>query len=99
MSRLYNAKDEISLSDIITNNETRLQTLFSSTKNIIIILSIVIYLGVYVGQLLFGEDSLEVLLNLQDNEQQLLSEVERLQKDNAKLQKTYFELVELEPDD
>ncbi len=55
-------------------------------------------LGVFIGILLFGENSLEVLLGLQEYEIHLHEEVERLKRENAGLQKEYFELKELERD-
>jgi cell division protein FtsB len=85
--------------EIIDDNDIRRGNLFSSTKNILIILFVVVYLGFYIGQLLFGTHSLEVMLNLQGNKEQLLEEVDRLKEENAKLQKRYFELKEMEPDD
>jgi cell division protein FtsB len=59
---------------------------------------LVVALGVYVGDLLFGNNSLEVLLNLQEKKAILKREVESYKKNNAILQKNYFELLQLEPD-
>ena len=47
--------------------------------------------------LLFGENSLEVLLNNISLKNELLREVNDLQAQNAKLQKDLFELKGLEP--
>lgn len=54
-------------------------------------------LGVYFGNLLFGNNSLSVLLNLKDKESQMRQEVDRLMHENANLQKELFELKGLEP--
>ncbi|MGP1579808.1 MAG: hypothetical protein ACTTH5_02125 [Wolinella sp.] len=54
-------------------------------------------LGIYIGNLLFGANSLEVLLHLRNHEYSLKQRVEQLQKENAHLQKEYFELKGLEP--
>lgn len=54
-------------------------------------------LGVYFGNLLFGNNSLSVLLNLEDKESQMRQEVNRLMHENANLQKELFELKGLEP--
>ena len=54
--------------------------------------------GVYIGVLLFGENSLEVLLGLQEYELYLEEEVARFKEENARLQKELFELKELERD-
>lgn len=66
-------------------------------KIIGIALSVLLF-GAYVGDILFGKDSLEVLLNLQENHGKLKKEVDRLKKENAALQKDYFELQQLDPD-
>ncbi|MDD2789770.1 MAG: hypothetical protein PHU40_03775 [Sulfurimonas sp.] len=51
--------------------------------------------GVYLGMLLYGTNSLEVLFGLQDYETYLQSEVDRLKNENAELQREYFELKEI----
>ena len=57
--------------------------------------SIVIALGVYLGVLLYGTNSLEILFGLQDYENYLQEEVYRLKDENAELQREYFELKEI----
>jgi chaperonin cofactor prefoldin len=47
---------------------------------------------------LFGENSLQVLLNLDEYENFLKEEVSALKSQNASLQKELFELNELDPD-
>lgn len=54
-------------------------------------------LGVYFGNLLFGTNSLSVLLDIKDKESQIREEVKRLMHENANLQKELFELKGLEP--
>jgi hypothetical protein len=54
--------------------------------------------GVYIGILLFGDNSLDVLLGLEEYEDYLKDEIVRLKQENATLQKEYFELKELDPD-
>ena len=56
---------------------------------------LVLFFGIYVGQLLFGVNSLEVLINLQTNKVELKDEIIRLKKENAALQKEYFQLEQL----
>jgi len=58
----------------------------------------VIGMGIYIGILLFGDNSLEILLGLEEYETYLEEEVDRLKQENAGLQKEYFELKELERD-
>ena len=57
----------------------------------------VICFGIYVGNIIFGKRSLDVMLGLQEQRDRIASDVEILKKYNAELQKTYFELKELEP--
>lgn len=56
---------------------------------------IVLALGIYIGVLLYGTNSLEVLFGLEDYEDYLQSEVYRLKNENAELQREYFELKEI----
>ena len=58
----------------------------------------VIGLGLYVGDLLYGKNSLEVLLSLQDKKTMFKNEINKYKQENAKLQKEYFELLQLEPE-
>lgn len=59
---------------------------------------VVVLLGIYTGRVLFGTSSLDVLLGLQADKVLLKKRVETLKKENAALQKTYFELRQLDPD-
>jgi len=58
-------------------------------------LLLIVILGIYIGILLYGTNSLEVLFRLEDYEIQLKEEVSRLKKENAELQREYFELKEI----
>lgn len=58
----------------------------------------VILLGIYMGNVLFGRRSLEVLQNLQKEKAFLYRDVERLKSENAELQKRYLEYKSLDPD-
>jgi len=62
------------------------------------LLFIVIGFGVYVGLLLYGTNSIEILLGLQDYESFLQTETARLKLENAELQREYFELKEISAD-
>ncbi len=57
----------------------------------------VIFFGIYVGNILFGNSSLEVLLDLQGSRDSLKQNVKIMKEKNALLQKEYFELKQLEP--
>ncbi len=59
---------------------------------------IVVFSGIYIGIILFGENSLQVLINLEEYENFLKEEVVKLKSENAALQKEIFELKELDPD-
>lgn len=56
---------------------------------------IVLALGIYLGVLLYGTNSLEVLFGLEDYESYLNSEIYRLKDENAELQREFFELKEI----
>ncbi len=64
---------------------------------IFLLVLVVVIFGIYVGDILFGKSSLEVLLDLQDSRDSLKQNVKMIKKRNARLQKEYFELKQLEP--
>ncbi len=66
-----------------------------SLKKFFLLVFIVITFGIYLGIILYGTNSVEVLLNLQDYETYLQNEVVRLKSENAELQREYFELKEI----
>ena len=66
-----------------------------SLLKFLLLFFIVLALGVYMGVLLYGTNSLEVLFGLQDYENYLQDEIIRLKSDNAELQREYFELKEI----
>lgn len=59
---------------------------------------LVIFFGMYIGDMLFGKSSLDVLLGLQADKENLQQRVLELKSENAYLQKEYFELKQLDPD-
>nr|WP_314167321.1 hypothetical protein [uncultured Campylobacter sp.] len=74
---------------------------FSPFKQIfsaIALIICVILAGVFVGDVLFGKRSFEVLRQLQREKAFLFTDVERLKKENAELQKLYLERRSLDPD-
>lgn len=66
-----------------------------SLTKFLILLFLVLATGVYIGLLLYGTNSLEILFGLQDYEEYLQSEIHRLKDENAELQREYFELKEI----
>ncbi|MCJ7764650.1 MAG: hypothetical protein MUP09_01765 [Thiovulaceae bacterium] len=69
-----------------------------SLPKFLLALSIIVVLAIYLGVLLFGDNSLEVLLQLEEYQEYLQHENDSYMSHNAALQKEYFELKELEPD-
>lgn len=59
----------------------------------------ILLFGIYLGILIFGENSLTVLDHLRSKKAALISEQQTLKIQNQKLQKEYFELKQLEPDE
>ncbi|WP_418640904.1 hypothetical protein [Sulfurimonas sp. ST-27] len=82
--------EEIDTSQTITQKYLGL-----SLKKFFFLFALVIGLGIYLGVLLYGTNSLEVLFGLQEYENYLQNEVVHLKKENAELQREYFELKEI----
>ncbi len=57
----------------------------------------ILLFGIYVGILIYGENSLTVLNQLKEKKQGLFEEGKALKNANQRLQKEYFELKQLEP--
>ena len=57
----------------------------------------ILLFGIYVGVLVYGENSLTVLNQLKEKKQGLSLEEKILKVENQRLQKEYFELKQLEP--
>jgi len=68
-----------------------------SVKTMLVTLLGILLFGVYVGILIDGENSLTVLHQLKKKKRDLIYEARKLNKENQKLQKSYFELKQLEP--
>ena len=66
-----------------------------SLKTFLFLATFVILMGIYIGIILYGKNSINVLLGLQNYESYLRDEIEALKEQNAKLQKEYFELKEI----
>jgi hypothetical protein len=57
----------------------------------------ILLFGIYVGVLVYGENSLTVLNQLKEKKRGLSLEEKILKVENQRLQKEYFELKQLEP--
>jgi cell division protein FtsB len=67
---------------------------------IVVLSTITLFFANYIAQLLFsGKNSLRVYNALKEKRQYLQSNITKLQFDNARLQKEYFELKNLEPEE
>ena len=82
--------EEIDVSESITQKYLGL-----SLTKFFSLFAIVVLLGVYLGVLLYGTNSLEILFGLQDYDAYLQDEVKSLKVQNAQLQREYFELKEI----
>ncbi len=69
---------------------------FSFKALLITALGILLF-GIYVGVLMYGENSLSVLNQLAEKKENLLQEKKMLKIENQRLQKEFFELKQLEP--
>jgi hypothetical protein len=69
-----------------------------SLRSLLMILIGILLFGLYVGILLFGENSLQVMDELEREEKKLILEKQGLLQSNQKLQKKYFELLQITGD-
>ena len=88
-------KDEELFEGIDDTQSITQEYLGLSLVKFLILTSIVLAIGVYIGILLYGTNSLEIFLGLQDYEEYLQTEIYRLRDENAELQREYFELKEI----
>ena len=72
--------------------------LFNNLLSYLLMGICVVYAGWYIGNMLFGARSLDVMLDLHAQKERLNTQVTQLQEENAALQKEYFELIGLDPD-
>lgn len=68
-----------------------------SIKALLVTTLVILLFGIYVGILIYGENSLTVLNQLKEKKQGLFEEGKALKNENQRLQKEYFELKQLEP--
>ncbi len=71
----------------------------NSNLQVLLILLSVIVASIFIGETLFGKNSLEVYLSLKDNKEEFTKKIYKIQHENAALQKEYFELKSLLPKD
>ena len=68
-----------------------------SLKTFLITALGILLFGIYVGVLMYGENSLTVWNQLKEKKQHLIDETKHLKAENQRLQKEFFELKQLEP--
>ena len=68
-----------------------------SVKTFLVTAIAILLFGIYIGILMYGENSLTVLNQLKEKKQSLHLEGKALKNENQRLQKEYFELQQLEP--
>jgi cell division protein FtsB len=68
-----------------------------SLKALVVTAVGILLFGIYVGILIYGENSLTVLNQLQEKKVKLRIEGKALKNENQKLQKAYFEFKQLVP--
>lgn len=68
-----------------------------SIKTFLISLLGILLFGIYLGVLIYGENSLTVLDHLKEKKKTLIYKKKALKAENRKLQKEYFELKQLDP--
>jgi hypothetical protein len=84
------------LYDEIDNTQSITQEYLGlSLSKFLLLILIVLAFGVYIGLILYGTNSLEILFGLEEYEMYLQDEVYRLKQENAELQREYFELKEI----
>ncbi len=83
--------------EIIEEKRQKREKGFSFLQVLFLIL-LVLLAAIYMGETLFGENSLEVLNALKKQQKILDTKIKRISHENAILQKKYFELKALMPD-
>ena len=74
------------------------EDIISLSIRVITVTAIVIMLfGIYLGVLIYGENSLTVLNHLSQEKENLMIEAMELKSENQRLQKEFFELKQLQP--
>jgi hypothetical protein len=68
-----------------------------SLKTLLVTAIGILLFGIYLGILLYGENSLTVLSQLKEKKRGLIQEERIIKQENQKLQKEFFELKQLEP--
>jgi len=87
-------KDEL-FEEIDTSESFTQKYLGLSFSKFFMLFFLIVLFGIYLGILLYGTNSVQVLSGLQEYQSYLQDETVVLKKENAKLQREYFELKEI----
>ncbi len=79
------------------NIQSRGDILGLSIRVITVTAIVIMLFGIYVGVLIYGENSLTVLSHLRQEKENLMTEATQLKSENQRLQKEFFELKQLQP--
>lgn len=91
-------KKEELYKEIDTNNELTQYYLGLPLVKFLSLLIVIITLGIYIGNILYGTNSVKVLFGLENYQEYIEDEIVKLKSENAELQKEYFELKEISAD-
>lgn len=76
---------------------SKLTRFFYTNRVWLVVFGVLALVGLYVGYLLFGSNSVEVLMRLEAQKKRLVQEAKGIEEQNARLQKQIFELRGLKP--
>ena len=80
----------------IDNTQTITQKYLGlSIAKFFVLFLIVSMIGIYIGILFYGTNSIEILFGLEEYQDYLHTEIYRLRAENAELQREFFELKEI----
>lgn len=88
-------QEEELFEDIDTSQSITQEYLGLSLAKFLLFVLIILAFGIYIGLLLYGTNSIEILFGLEEYEIYLQDEVYRLKHENSELQREYFELKEI----
>jgi hypothetical protein len=84
----------------VSTAKTKITSSIKFVLVVVISILLTIWLAKYVSNILFdGKNSFKVYSALKQQKEQLRYSITQLQLDNARLQKEYFELKNLEPEE
>jgi cell division protein FtsB len=84
------------ITDEIVEKSVKRGSDYSFLQSFFIVLSVILA-AIFIGETLFGKNSLEIYLSLQKDKKRFARKIDKIQHENAALQKEYFELNSLMP--